>query len=307
MPYPYTIFEITIRTMQERFLLRPSKPLNILVLGVIGRALDKYPKVRIYLFKVMSNHIHIILSAPDVETLSAFMNHINSNIAREACRMHGWKDKFWSRRYKALPVLDRKSQIKCARYVISHGCKEGLVSSPTEWPGVGCERSLLFGEKLEGIWYDRSAFYQAEKRGKNVRLEDFAISYEVPLTPLPFLENKSEDEMQDFYRGMVKEIEDETKAKSALEGREPLGIEAVLSRNPHSRPQSPKRQPAPWCHASNIRRRQRYIRAYKAFVAAYHRAVDRLKRGERDVRFPDNCFLPPLAHCGMMAEDTAPG
>jgi REP element-mobilizing transposase RayT len=133
MSQPHVLFEVTIRTIQGRFLLRPSKKLNELILGVIGRGLDLYPGVRLYVFKIASNHIHLILSAPDQKTLSRFMNYINSNIAREAGRLHHWKDKFWSRRYRAIPILDDESLMRRVRYVLSHGCKEGLVSNPLQW------------------------------------------------------------------------------------------------------------------------------------------------------------------------------
>jgi REP element-mobilizing transposase RayT len=242
MPKAHTLFEITIRTIQGRFLLRPSKKLNDLILGVIGRALWMYPGIRIYAIKVASNHIHLIISSPDVRTLRKFMNHIDSNIAREAGRMHWWRDKFWSRRYRAIPILDDESLMRRMRYLFSHGCKEGLVTSPLEWPGVGCERALISKEALKGTWYDRTAMYEAERRGKECRLEDFAIEYDVPLTPLPCFEGLSEEEVIRVYRKMIEDIETEAKERISREGISPLGVDNVLSQNPHG---SPCR--ASWC------------------------------------------------------------
>ncbi len=307
MPEPHTLYEITIRTIQERFLLTPSKLLNSLILGVIGRAMTLYPGVRIYSFKVMSNHIHIILGAPDLETLSAFMGHVNGNIAREAGRLCGWRAKFWSRRYRSIPIRDRKAMIKSMKYILSHGCKEGLVQSPLEWPGVGCERSLLFGEKLEGIWYDRAAMHEAERRGKEPKLEDFTIHYEVPLTPLPHLKDNSDEATRKCYQQMVEEIEEETRKALVQKGRQALGADAIMSQDPFSRPRHPKRSPAPLCHASSRRTRNKYLREYKWFVALYHRAVEKLRRGELNIEFPENCFLPPLAYRGAPIMNAAPG
>jgi hypothetical protein len=307
MPEPHTLFEITIRTIQERFLLTPSPKLNSIVLGVIGRAMSLYPDVRIYLFKFMSNHFHLDGSAPDPETLSAFMGHINGNIAKEVSLLCGWNAKFWGRRYRPIAIRDRGALIRSVKYILSHGCKEGLVLEPQEWPGVGCERALLYGEKLEGIWYDRTAFHQAERRGKDIRLEDFAITYEVPLTPLPFLQDVSKEEAREFYRRLEAEIIEETREKLIQDKKQPLGAEAIISQDPFSRPGNPKKSPAPMCHASSRRTRKKFLRAYKFFAALYHQAVEKLRRGERNVEFPENCFLPPIAYRGPPMMGLAPG
>ena len=308
MPRSHTVFLITNRCVQKRFLLKPSKLLKAIILGVIGRAQSLFPEIRIYSFKFASNHYHIILSAPDVETLSAFMNHINSNIAREAGRLHDWQDKFWSRRYRATPILDDTSLIRETRYVLSHGCKEGLVGHPQEWPGASCERALLSSEKLEGVWYDRSAFCEAERKGnRDVRLEQFTCRYEVRLSRLPCLADMSEEQVRDFYREMVADIEQETRGMLQAEGKRPLGVHTVLNIDPHNRPKKSKKSPAPWCHASTRKAKDAYLSAYRAFVSVYREAVDRLRRGEREVQFPENCFLPSFAARNDLVFSAAPG
>ena len=307
MPRPYNLFVVSIRTIQERFLLKPSAELNDLILGVIGRALSIYPTIQLFLFKIASNHFHIILAAPDSNTLSKFMNHIDSNIAREAGRLYGWRDKFWSKRYHALSIEDDAELLKQVKYVLAHGCKEGLVASPLDWPGACCERALLYGEKLEGTWYDRAGFGEAEKRDGNARLKDFAVRYEVPLTTLPILEGKTEDEQRAFYQHLVDEIEQETHQSCVDEGKPLLGVEAVLGMDPLSSSRNPKRGPAPPCLASTKIGRKRFRKAYRQFVTLYRQAVERLRRGDATARFPEGCFLPPLLCPPHLVESAAPG
>jgi hypothetical protein len=38
--------------------------------------------------------------------MKRFMNFVNSNIAKEAGRLHGLKEKIWGRRYRLVPVTD---------------------------------------------------------------------------------------------------------------------------------------------------------------------------------------------------------
>ncbi|RME25100.1 MAG: hypothetical protein D6806_08460, partial [Deltaproteobacteria bacterium] len=52
---------------------------------------------------------------------------------------------------------------------------------------------------------------------------------------------------------------------------------------------------APLCHASDPEVRKRFIRGYRWFLNMYRRASERLRTGDREAEFPENCFPPPLA------------
>src|SRR5437867_1385399 len=57
---PGTMFEVTTRTLQERYFLRPSSLCRALIIGVLARAQQMYPAVRIYAFTFLSNHYHLM-------------------------------------------------------------------------------------------------------------------------------------------------------------------------------------------------------------------------------------------------------
>lgn len=292
MPEPDTTVEVTVRTVQARFLLRPSKKVNELVLGVIGRALELYP-VRLHMFVVASNHIHMILTARDLERISDFMRHVNSNIAREVGRQHGWRDKFWGRRYTMVAVLDEGAMLRRARYLLSHGCKEGLVMRPGDWPGVNCVKALTCGRRLRGIWYDRSRQYEDTRLGRYEAESKYAREYEVELSPLPCHEGMSEGERRAVFRAMVKDIEAEAGAR-VRGGMRVVGRRGVLLQAPHGKPVAPSRRPRPMCHCANPERRAKYREDYRWFVALYCEASRRIRAGEQMVEFPPNCFPPPM-------------
>ena len=298
MKDPNTTFEITIRAIQGRLLLRPSKELNELILGVLGRALERHSGILLHLFVAASNHIHLIITAPDVRLLSSFMAYLNSSLAREAGRLHQWREKFWGRRYTSLAILDDKDFLKRAVYILSHGCKEGLVLRPRDWPGVNCIEAVTRGKKLSGVWYDRTKEYEARKAGVEYRHGEFAKKYDVPLSPLPCLEGLSQEEQRAWYRTLVASIEQETRKHYEQGGKRVLGVRGVLRQGPHSRPKKFKRSPAPLCHCSDPDKWRAYRDNYRFFVDQYRVASKRLRAGELNVRFPENCFPPPLAFCG---------
>ena len=94
--------------MQGRLLLKPSPELTDILLGVIGKAQHLY-EMTIHAFVVMSNHVHFLVSPSSAQKLAAFMQFVNANIAKEVARLYDWPDRVWSRRYRAIPVVDDKA------------------------------------------------------------------------------------------------------------------------------------------------------------------------------------------------------
>jgi hypothetical protein len=300
MKKPNTTFEVTSRTIQGRLLLRPSKELNRIVLGILGRFLERYPGILLHLVIVASNHIHMLLTAACVELLADFMRDVNSSLAREAGRLHRWKEKFWGRRYTMIAVADDDEEdlLKRAVYILQHGAKEGLVLSPKNWPGINCIEAVTRGKKLYGTWYDRTKEYEAARAGIKVRAGEFVTKYEVPLSPLPCFENLSERERRARYRAMVADIERETRKKFSRGGRRVLGVRSILKQHPHRRPGKIKKKPAPLFHCSNPDKWKEYRDDYRWFVQLYQTASKRLRSGDLSVCFPKNCFPPRLAFSG---------
>jgi len=306
MPDSHTLFEITSRTIQRRFLMRPSREVNQIILGVIGRAQELYPEVSLYLFVFLSNHFEMLASAPGFGSISAFVGYIKSNIARELGEIHDWKEKFWGRRFRAIPVLDEAAMHGRVRYILEHGCKENLVARPGDWPGVSCVATLTEGAPLEGVWYDRTAAYAARREGKELSTEEFAQEYQVELDVLPGWDEFSDSRRRQRFRGLVRAIERETRERMELEGIEPLGVEKILAVDPHASPARPNRSPAPLCHAAARAVRSWYRRVHRSFVDAYRGASASFRAGEFGVEFPVFSFHPPLPY-GVAPVLAAPG
>src|SRR6185436_11147290 len=100
IPEGGALVEVTCRTVQSRFLLRPSPELNEVILGVLGKAQSLYP-IDLVAYVWLSNHFHLLLWVEDAQRLAKFMEYLNGNLAREVSRATGWTDKIWSRRYQA--------------------------------------------------------------------------------------------------------------------------------------------------------------------------------------------------------------
>jgi REP element-mobilizing transposase RayT len=288
------LVEITSRVQHGRSLLTPSPLVNELILGILGRAQAKYD-VLIHAFIFMSNHYHLLLSVLSVLQMSRFVGFVNGNIAKELGRHYDWREKFWGRRYHSAPLGDDEAnQLERFMYILANGCKEGLVASPLDWPGVTSAKALAHGKRsMKGTWYDRTAQFRALQRGQH---ELHPSTETVHLTPLPFLAERSEDEQRQFAVDAVKQIEEQTAEIHRQNGTEPLGARAIQRRNPHDKPKAFKPSPAPKFHAATPEEYWTMREARKAKINAYRHAAERLKEGDTDVRFPPGCFPPRLPY-----------
>jgi REP element-mobilizing transposase RayT len=300
------LVEVTCRTIQGRFLLRPSRLLNSIIVGVLGRAQRLY-RVEVHAFVFLSNHYHLLVSVEDALQLARFMNYLNSNLAREAGRLHRWREKFWGRRYQAIVVSNEDAaQIGRLRYILSHGCKEGLVARPNEWPGAHCVDAMLADAPLTGRWFDRTREYSARIRGEDAHRLRFSTREDVHLTPLPCWRHLSKGTYRRRVAALLRDIESESASRHSREGTLPLGQEALLAQDPHSRPPKIKRAVAPAFHAASEAVRNELRVAYSWFHSAYREASRSLRRGARHqssqrAAFPQAFPLCPGVHNWLQA------
>jgi len=283
---------VSNRTIQGRFLLRPSPELNDIVVGVLGRAQRQF-NLQIFAFQFLSDHYHLLAWAVDAQQLAGFMNYFNGNLAREAGRISGWTGKFWGRRYhSAIVSSDDQTQLDRLRYIISNGCKEGLVASPLEWPGVSSTYPLLDGSMvLRGTWFDRTRECRARRAGLR---QVFSEAEEVRISVLPGLALLNATEFRDKMASIVEQIEHETHQMHQFNGTKPAGPKWVMRQNPHRVPKAMKKSPAKRFLAALRHTIAEFRRAYKEFMVAYREASRRLMTGDRSAEFPLGCFPPRL-------------
>jgi REP element-mobilizing transposase RayT len=291
------LVEITCRTVQGRFLLTPNPRIAEICRGVLARAARLFP-VEVHAFCFMSNHYHLLVTAPSAQRLAAFMNHLNSNLAREVGRAVQWREKFWGRRYQAILVShEEAAQVERLLYILRQGCKENLVGKPSEWLGATSTQSLLTGDPVSGPWFDRTLAYAATRRGMTLAHRDFVTTESLTLAPLPCWRHLKSATLRRRIATLVAQIERETEHRHRAVGSEPLGNPTLSRQNPHQAPNRIKRAPAPLVHAGSHAVREALRQAYREFAAAFRRASDRFRLGTWGPNllelFPEGSFLPP--------------
>ena len=287
-----TTVETVQRTLQCRSLLRPGKVFNERAVGVLAKALELYP-VQLHAFIALSTHTHCLATYADPKLMADFNGYVNTNLSKEIGHIYDWTGTVFPDRYHHVE-LSQEPDVELARlrYIAENGIKENLVISPLDWPGVSSTESLISGEPMQGIWIDRTAFHQALDRGEDVLEEDFAEEKEVHLTPLPSLAHLPQEARRQIYVDMVRDIEEKAIERHKVEGTAPLGVSAILNRDPHRRPKEIKKSPRPWFHVFDPKIRKAMTTALSYLITAYQDAADRLREGHKNVQFPLHSFPP---------------
>ena len=294
LPSPGALVEVTVRTLQQRYLLRPGPRLNPLVVGVLAKG-QVATGMRVHAVAVMSNHLHLLASPTSTRQLADFMSQVNGNLSKEVGRLHDWPGTMFPRRYTSIPVSDEpQAQVARLRYLLEQGCKENLVAAPTDWPGVHSSRAMIEGRSMSGIWIDRTALFRARQRGETVSEAELTEHVELKLDPLPCWRHLAPAAYRARLTEIIETIERETVERHQRDRTAPKGAAWVRRRHPHERPKPGRRSPRPRFHAFARTVRERLAAAYREFLAAYRLAVQRLANGDTAVTFPDTCYPPRL-------------
>jgi REP element-mobilizing transposase RayT len=275
-------------------LLLPSAELNDVFVGLLGKAQREHG-LEIHACVALSNHFHLLVSPESAHQLADFMAGFTSQLAREVARLRGWEGPVFPTRYRAHVVTDEEpAQVEWLTYVLSHGCKEGLVARPEDWPGVHSATALVEGQALQGSWIDRSAWCDARRRRNPPSLESFRRFIQVHLTPLPCWSSLGTALYRRRIAELLRQIEDDQARERARTGHRPLGRSRILEQDPLQPVPPPPPRPSPWVLAASAAARQAFVEAYRDFVQAFREAAQRLKDGALSVAFPTGSFPPAL-------------
>jgi REP element-mobilizing transposase RayT len=307
LPSTGALVEVTYRTIQGRFLLKPSPALNELVLGVLARA-QSFCETELIGIVVLSNHLHLLLWVPNQAHLSKLMEHFGGNAAREVNRLHDWKGSLWERRYTGICVTEEPAaQIERLDYLLSQAVKDQLVERVEQWPGIHFGQFLLQGRSLMvGKWVDRTKKYRLgmqrkakkKKEDREVHPDEYTTTLTVELKPLPCLRHLGWGGYVRFVTERIREAEKQAALERELCGIEVVGEEGVRRRNPQTRPNRVKESPAPRVHAASKKVRLEWREAFGMFLVAYREAAELLRKGVTDAPFPEGCFPPGLPFVG---------
>jgi putative transposase len=100
-------------------------------------------KLRVYAYVVMPEHVHLLLSEPERETLAAALKSLKQGVSRRLIRSAPLKPKpglngppvehFWQKRYYDFNIRNYSQFVEKLRYIHRNPGKGGLCEHPEDW------------------------------------------------------------------------------------------------------------------------------------------------------------------------------
>src|SRR6202140_5593721 len=111
--------------------------------------------LRVYGYVVMPEHVHLLMSEPERETLADALKSLKQGVSR---RLIGNAEHFWQKRYYDFNIRDYPQFVEKLRYIHRNPVKAGLCERPEDWEwssfrhyATGCEGRI----EIESEWTAR--------------------------------------------------------------------------------------------------------------------------------------------------------
>ena len=90
---------------------------------------------RLFGYVVMPEHVHLLVSEPDIETLATAIQALKVSFVRCSEELRGDETgPFWQKRYYDHNVRTYQSFVGKLRYIHRNPVKRGLCATPIQWP-----------------------------------------------------------------------------------------------------------------------------------------------------------------------------
>lgn len=280
---------ITSRCAGARFRLRPDEKRKAIFESALGRALARYPGIKLHAAVQMSNHFHLVVTDEEGH-LSYFMRDFLGPMARAINELDGTSGPLFERRFAATEIIDLDALLDRIAYTVANPVSANLVESPSDWPGL-----LLRPESSPRVGPESARPTTARVNLEDGRAMSCPVSHpegRVPETPVVAWDSE--------LQGLTAKLEDLISSRLIRSvqqrgGGSVLGQQAVLSTDVFDAPKFPSRGPLPLCHASSMELYQLFREGWRSFHDAYRRASAAFRQGVLDVAFPPHSFRPSSA------------
>jgi putative transposase len=87
-------------------------------------------RLHVYGYVVMPEHVHLLLSEPQQDTLADALKSLKQGVSR---RLLGDADHFWQKRYYDFNIRNYPQFVEKLRYIHRNPVKQGLCDRPEDW------------------------------------------------------------------------------------------------------------------------------------------------------------------------------
>jgi putative transposase len=109
----------------------------------------------IHAYVLMTNHVHLLASADEIQNVSRMMQHLGRRFVRYINSVYRRTGTLWEGRFKASLVDSEQYYMRCCRYIESNPVRAGIVGDPAGYAwssyrfhALGSEDQLVTAHEL---------------------------------------------------------------------------------------------------------------------------------------------------------------
>ncbi len=284
--------------------------LNLLLFGVLARAMWRCPGVVVCAWLFMGNHYHGVFALKaDPDQAANFMHYVDGEIGKIVKKLRGTiHENVWAKRYDSTPILTADDVLEKIAYIYLNPVRANLVDSIEDYPGAHTWHEFNDGS-LRKFKYVGSSKVEKLPNGafKRKLVRAFVDRvHELQELALPLIVNHCGwTDCFEESKGWSKQQVLESVQKRVLRGEAEaaklrkrkkisvIGGQALAGQNFHLQYRPVKFEPKALCICSCKETRKAFLEEYAEFCELCHLAWICWKLGDYRDLFPPGAFKPP--------------
>lgn len=101
-------------------------------LDKLREALDKY-QVSLHAYVLMTNHVHLLISAPTENAISQLMQFVGRHYVPYVNKKYGFSGSLWEGRFKSSLIESERYLLACMRYIELNPVRAKMVYAPEDY------------------------------------------------------------------------------------------------------------------------------------------------------------------------------
>lgn len=176
---PY--FHVMTQGIEKSFIFDSKKDIEYYINSIY--LLSKIENIKVISYCIMSNHAHLVLNVASTESLSKYMQRLNTKYALYYNDTHNRVGYVFRDRYKSEGIYSERQLYTCINYVYNNPVKAGICKSPGDYPYSNYHKisiNVNLDEKQHYVFLDIDNDNLTEEiveiylREKNLQLSDLA-------------------------------------------------------------------------------------------------------------------------------------
>lgn len=125
-------FHVITQGIDKRFIFNSKEDIQYYIKSIY--ILSKFENIKIISYCIMNNHAHLLLNVASIESLSKYMQRLNTKYAKYYNAKYDRVGYVFRDRYRSEGIYSEKQLYTCINYIYNNPVKAGICGHPSDYP-----------------------------------------------------------------------------------------------------------------------------------------------------------------------------